>query len=466
MYSEFIKNNYNMILKIIDCMKIGVWITDGTGNVVIVNEYSVKRGGLRRDQVIGRNMNELVKMGYIVNEAAALKAIEDRKEVSVIEEMGEGGSLLAVSVPLIYNNDIDLVITIEKNIRDVFSLEKALIEQKKLTNQIKEELEKYKKKENDENDENDIVACSISMMQIKEKAKLIARIDTTVMILGESGTGKELIADMIHKNSSRKDRPFEKINCAAIPETLIESELFGYERGAFTGGDNKGKIGLFERADGGCIFLDEIGELPISMQGKLLRVIQEKKLRKLGGCTEFPVDVRIIAATNRNLREEMEKGQFRSDLYYRLFVVPIEIPPLRKRPEDISILAYYFLRKFNLQFKMDKTISADAIDVMEKYSWPGNVRELKNIIERLVITGAGKEISGFQVDICLEGKEDAELIYVHSDENELSLYEMVNEYEKALIAQALEKNKNAMMAAKALKIDKSTMSKKRRKYNI
>lgn len=370
---------------------------------------------------------------------------------------------MAVSVPLMYKNEIDLVVSIEKNATDIFSLEKALTEQKKLTKQLRKELETFKKRENDTED---MVACSISMIQLKAKAKMVGGIDATIMITGESGTGKEIVADLIQKNSRRKGKPFIKINCAAIPEALIESEFFGYEKGAFTGADKKGKAGLFEMANGGTMFLDEIGELPLSMQAKLLRAIQEKEIRRIGGEATIPVNVRIIAATNKNLKEEIEKGSFRSDLYYRLFVVPIEVPPLRKRQEDISPLAYRFLREFNEEFQLDKTINEDAIRVLERYSWPGNVRELKNIIERLVISSSGKEITGFQVRMCLEDQGNVDMVYVDSKEEGLSLYEMVEEYEKQLILQALEQNRNATEAAKALKIDKSTMSKKRKKYDI
>ena len=463
-YSDFIKENYNTVLEIIDCMKTGVWITDGKGIVVIVNQQSVQRGGLKRDEVIGRNMTELIDIGYILNESSALKAIESRQEESIVEEMGEGGSLLAVSVPLFYKNEIDLVICIEKNITDITTLEKALTEQKKLTKKLQTELELVK--EGKVSNTGDMVACSISMIQLRERAINIGGIDATVMITGESGSGKEVVANLIHKSSRRANGPFIKINCAAIPETLLESEFFGYEKGAFTGANNNGKIGLFELANGGTLFLDEIGELSMAMQSKLLRVIQEKEIRRIGGEETIPVNVRFIAATNRDLKEETKNGTFRSDLYYRLMVVPIEVPPLRQRKEDIAQLAYRFLREFNEEYDINKTMSEDAIRAMERYSWPGNVRELRNIIERLAVGGPGNEITGFQIQMCLEGKENIGLTDMDWENTGLSLEEMVSEYEKQLIMQALEKNKNASEAAKVLKIDKSTMSKKRKKYNI
>ena len=286
------------------------------------------------------------------------------------------------------------------------------------------------------------------------------------MITGESGAGKEVIADLIQNSSKRADKAFIKINCAAIPETLIESELFGYEEGAFTGAGKNGKKGIFEQADGGTLFLDEIGELPLAMQSKLLRVLQEKEIRRIGGECDIPVNVRIIAATNRDLGEEIKKGTFREDLYYRLFVVVLEVPPLRNRREDIAQLVFRFLRQFNEEYDLNKTIDEEAIHAMEHYSWPGNVRELRNVVERLVVSNSGDEITAFQVKMCLSGVESFIAMDTSGEDPGLSLDEMMKEYEKQLIIKALKKNRNASEAARALKIDKSTMSKKRRKFGI
>ena len=248
-----------------------------------------------------------------------------------------------------------------------------------------------------------MVTRNINMLHIREMAEDIGKIDAAVMITGESGTGKEVIADIIHKSSRRREAPFVKVNCAAIPETLMESEFFGYEQGAFTGAGGNGKIGLFELADGGTLFLDEVGELSIPIQSKLLRVLQDKEVRRVGGEKSISVDIRIIAATNRDLKAEVAKGTFRKDLYYRLFVVPIALPPLRERKEDIELLTKHFLDIFNKQYNMKKTIGPEAMEIMERYQWPGNVRELRNVVERLVVSGAGNDISRIQVEFCLKG---------------------------------------------------------------
>lgn len=463
-YSEFLKNNYATILEIIDCMHVGVWITDGKGTVIMVNTQSESTGGLPRNEIIGRTMEELIEIGYVLYESSVLKAIKNRKEESIVQALGEGGHLLATSVPMFYKNEIDLIICIERDITDIVNLEELLNQQKTLTENLREELASFKGKKHEGDSE--MITNSLSMIKVRNRAINIGKTDATVLITGESGTGKEVLANLIQKNSKRANEPFIKINCAAIPETLLESEFFGYEKGSFTGADKNGKIGFFEMANGGTLFLDEIGDLPFSMQSKLLRVIQEKEVRRIGGEVDIPVNVRIIAATNKDLKEEMEKGNFRSDLYYRLFVVPIELPPLRQRKEDIAQMAYSFLSEFNHEYGLNKKLTPDAINIMKSYTWPGNVRELRNIIERLVVSEVGNEITSFQVQMCFKEKEDMSAEGTWRPEVGMPLDEMMKNYEKHLITQALEISENATAAAKLLHIDKSTMSKKRKKYNI
>jgi len=230
----------------------------------------------------------------------------------------------------------------------------------------------------------EFISNSEVMRPILSVLDRVASLDATVLVMGESGTGKELIMRMIHDKSTRSDGPFVAINCGALPENLLESELFGYEKGAFTGADNK-KMGLFEVAKGGTLLLDEIGELPIHMQVKLLRVLQEKTIRRVGGNQEIAIDMRIVAATNRDLKEEINLGNFREDLFYRINVVPITIPPLRKRPEDIPLLVHHFLLKYCHQYgEPIKEVHSDVMNSFLCYDWPGNVRELENTIERLV----------------------------------------------------------------------------------
>ena len=460
-YSEFLKENYSAIGDFIKYIKTGIWITDSKGKVIMVNEESLKTGGLKREDVIGKTTEELLEMGYILDDSSVLKAILSGKEESIVQRTGEGSMLVATSVPVFHEGELDIIICTEMDITDVIKLKALLDKQKSIAQKYKSEIMRIKNQLNTDSDE--IVSYNLEMIRIKEMAIKIGAMDATVVITGESGTGKEVVANLIQKNSKRADKAFIKVNCAAIPETLFESEFFGYEKGTFTGANVNGKMGIFEMANGGTLFLDEIGELPLAMQSKVLRVIQEKEVRRIGGEENKPVDVRIIAATNRNLKKEMEKGNFRSDLYYRLFVVPINIPPLRQRKEDIAPLTNYFLNKFNAMYEVKKEISSEAIKAMEKYSWYGNVRELRNIIERLVVSVAGNTISAFQVEMCLKEDNFNNAEPVKNGEN-ATLDELIENYEKQIIIQAVEECGTLTAAAQKLNVNKSTISRKLKKY--
>ena len=370
---------------------------------------------------------------------------------------------MTTSVPLFWKGSIDLIICVERNISEVERLKTLLGQQVEKKNKLQKELLRFKNQKDDLSGQ--FITKNINMLHIRELAENIGKIDVTVMIMGESGTGKEVIADLIHKNSSRAEAPFVKVNCAAIPETLIESEFFGYEGGAFTGAGKGGKMGLFELADGGTLFLDEVGELSVQMQSKLLRVIQDKEVRRVGGEKSVHIDIRIIAATNRDLKREVEEGRFRNDLYYRLFVVPVNIPSLRERKEDIELLARHFLDIFNSEYNLRKTISDDAVKVMESYNWPGNVRELRNVVERLSVSTARSEISAIQVEFCLNNKAPAVSDYIGT-ESDLYLEDIVSRYEKQVISKILEECGTITATARMLHVDKSTISRKIKKYGL
>jgi DNA-binding NtrC family response regulator len=251
-----------------------------------------------------------------------------------------------------------------------------------------------------------IIGKSNSLQDVIEKIRVVAPTHTSVLVVGESGTGKEKVAHSVHELSERKDQPIVVVNCAALPHSLIESELFGHEKGSFTGA-NAMRIGKFEQADGGTIFLDEIGELPLDSQVKLLRVLQEKEIERLGGNKTIKVNVRIVAATNRSLEKEVAEGRFRLDLYYRLNVFPIELPPLRERKEDIELLAHFFLTKYASASRRNITsISAKALDQLHNYNWPGNIRELEHLIERSVLLAKTAEIENFDLPNIIEKLSD------------------------------------------------------------
>jgi len=309
-----------------------------------------------------------------------------------------------------------------------------------------------------------IVGQSAAMKQIYELVIEMGKNDTNVIIYGESGTGKELIARAIHFNGIRKDKPFVAVDCASIPDNLLESELFGHEKGAFTDATSQ-KIGKFELASGGTLFLDEISNLKLDMQSKILRAIQEKEIQRIGSNKNIKVDVRIICATNIDLKEAVAKNKFREDLYYRINVVPIYLPPLRERKEDIPLLVKHFIQKYNKKLNKDiQGITDQALDLLMNYSWPGNVRELQNLIERLVVLTKEKLITHkhFPLEILLSTANLQE-----EDKQQLSLRHVRNEFEKQYILGILAKvNWNQIEASKILNIHRNTLIFKIRKLKL
>jgi transcriptional regulator with PAS, ATPase and Fis domain len=310
----------------------------------------------------------------------------------------------------------------------------------------------------------DIVANSPSMYNVIQLTRRLSDVDSTVLITGESGVGKGVIAKLVHENGNRKEFPFVKINCGAIPENLIESELFGYESGAFTGSKKDGKKGLFETAEKGTIFLDEISELPLNLQVKLLQVIQERELTRVGGVESIPINVRIISATNKDLLSLVREGKFREDLYYRLNVVPISIPPLRERPEDIIPMIRIFLNQNNKKMKEHKEIDSKAIAILMKYPWPGNVRELQNIIERLMITTKGTTILPENLPSFIV--ESASIPDPVSSAEGKSLKDALDHAEREILIKAAEKYKTTRAIAKALGVSQPTVVRKLQKYHL
>ncbi|MDO9069022.1 MAG: sigma-54 dependent transcriptional regulator [Deltaproteobacteria bacterium] len=320
-----------------------------------------------------------------------------------------------------------------------------------------------------------MIGKSSAFIEVIEQIREIARVPSTVLVTGESGTGKELVARAIHDLSDRRDSPFVAINCASIPATLLESELFGHEKGSFTSATSR-KSGLFEESHHGTIFLDEIGEMDMSMQAKLLRVLQERIIRRVGGLKDIVIDVRVIAATNRNLQDKIISGHFREDLFYRLNVFPIHIPPLRQRREDIPTLATYFLDSFSRSFNRNFTgVSPDAARLMSEYGWPGNIRELRNVIERICIMRSGpsllpeylpqevRGITGFSENPVSQPQASTAITLPP----DMSLDDAVAGYECAIIKQALAKSHaNVLQTAARLKIPRGTLRYKMDKYGL
>lgn len=447
------------IRDILDSSYDGIYITDGEANTIMVNKAYERIAGIKVEELIGRNMNDLVEEGYI-SKSATLLVLEEKKVITIEQNFKTGKKALVTSTP-VFNctGNITMVVTNVRDITELYELKEKLDEKENLTKKYSVELEAMKIEllKN-----NDLIAKDKKMLDIIQMAIRVAPIDTTVLITGETGVGKEEIAKLIYKNSNRKNKQFIKVNCGSIPKTLIEAELFGYEKGAFTGASKDGKIGLFEAADGGTIFLDEIGELPFDMQVKLLRVLQDGQFTRVGGVEEITVDIRILAATNRNLEEMVNEKLFREDLYYRLNIVPITIPPLRDRRDDIIPLIHYFLNKLNKKYNFNKVISSEALKILYTYEWKGNVRELRNIIERIMVMSEKDIIN--KVDLPKNILAfDKEQNMINEDEI-VPLRQALNKVERHLLNIAFNTYGNVRDAAKALEIDPATFVRKRQKY--
>lgn len=452
---QFVKTYQKELLEILNCVKVGIYITDGDANTIFVNDESLKTGGHRREELMGKNMQELLENNY-VEQSTSLKAISSLKQEAFVQELGAEGKVFVTGVPIIEEKKVAMVVSTEHDLTETLKLKEVIEEKSKISQKYEKELEYLRH----QNKSEELICNSKPMIDIMKTALRISNLETTVLVTGESGTGKEVLVNFIVKNSYRKDKPFIKVNCSAIPENLMESEFFGYDEGAFTGAKKTGKLGYFELAHEGTLFLDEIGEMPIQMQSKLLRALQEKKISRVGGQGSIEIDVRIIAATNKDLKEEVEKGNFRSDLYFRLNIIPLEVPPLRDRKEDIEALSLHFIDEFNKRYHQNRTLNKESLKVLCNYNWPGNIRELRNILERIIISTNSDEITVKEV-----------LTHIHiplvdNIDKNASLKEQVENFEKKLILKLLSQCDTATEVADILNVNKSTISKKIKKYKL
>ena len=449
---------------IIDSSNDGLWICDGNGIVLRINPASEKMIGISAGEVVGKHMSELVEK-KLVDRSVTLEVLKTRKKVSLIQKTRIGRDLFLTGTPVFdKNGELFRVVVNERDITEITRLQDQLKENAALTEQFKQDI---LEKQIQETEFRQIIAKSSNYQKIIQKAIKLAQVDSTVLILGESGTGKGVIADLIHKYSSRAGHPMIRINCGAIPDTLVESELFGYEKGAFTGAGHKGKPGKFETADKGIIFLDEIAELPMGSQVKLLKFLEDGVISRVGSTRNRQVDVRIIAATNRDLKEMISIKQFRSDLYYRLHVVPLTIPPLRERTECLVPLATHYLERFAEKYdKPRMTLSRDAVDALSVYPFPGNVRELINICERLVVMAKGNSILYEDLPGSVRKSMTPSRPAGISWQPGRSLEQMVGDLEKTVLTSALKHAGTQVKAARLLGINQSTIARKLRKYGL
>ena len=440
-----------------DHLDTGVHIIDANGITILYNSACQDMDGINEVDVIGKNLKDLVRQGMF-SKSIGLEALEKGEKVSD-SQLVNGRIIFTTSVP-IFNSDnsIKFIITSCMDISKMERTQKELESIKRANEFLIRELSIHSSKELDDDS---FVTHSKTMEELKYLARRIAVVDSTVLIEGESGVGKGVLSEYIHKNSLRKNSPFIKINCATFPENLIESELFGYEPGAFTGASKQGKVGLIELSDKGTLFLDEIAELPLTLQAKLLNVLQDKIITKIGSNEFIKVDTRIIAATNNNLKSMVKEGKFRLDLYYRLNVVEIEIPPLRQRKDDIIPLTKVFLDKINDRYKLSREISPNAMKVLLAHDWPGNVRELENEIERAAVICQGMIITADDIKKNLyEEKTEVDINKAQSFKENVALFEAV------LMKEYMRESDNLNHMSEITGLNSSTIRKKAKKLNL
>lgn len=447
--------------KILEASFDGIMVTDGEGNCLLANSSYTRNTGIRHDDIVGHNLKELINPIWM-KRSVALEVIRAGEPMSLEHDTQNGNHIIVTGTP-IFDEDHNLI-RVVINTRDISEIKqmRAKLDEAQSMEKLYLKSLGLSKELICINDEP--VVINNRMRDIFEVARRVSSYNTTVLITGESGTGKEIVARYIHKmDKCRKGKPFIVINCGAMPSNLLESELFGYTEGAFTGAIKGGKKGLFEEADGGVLFLDEIGEMEHQMQVKLLRALESHKIKRIGQAEEIPVNVRIIAATNRNLEEEVAAGRFREDLYYRLNVVSLKVPPLRERGEEIVPLAIKFINYFNNLYGTQKQLTYDLMRGFEQYEWPGNIRELKNVIENLVVTTEDDYI--YSTDLPWE--RDKRIHIKEADAGgTITLKDAVANFESQFLANAKEKYGTTEKMAEVLDVNQSTISRKLKRYGI
>ncbi|MCG8485067.1 MAG: sigma 54-interacting transcriptional regulator [Clostridia bacterium] len=448
----------------------GIYISDGEGKTLYVNKAYTRITGIKAEEVVGRRVDDIAEEGRLYKNPVTMEVIKLKKRVnSVGISLKNGKKMLVTGNPIFdENGNVKKVVTNNREMTDLLKIREELeasIEKLKEAKQEKEKTEQevaHLRKLHMRN--SGIIGKSQEINNVVNMIRQVEKVDATVLITGETGVGKEVVANEIYINSNRNGMPFIKVNCASIPLNLLESELFGYEKGAFTGAKESGKAGMFELANKGMILLDEIGEMPMELQSKFLRVIQQREVVRVGGTKAIELDVRILAATNKNLKEQVALKKFREDLYYRLNVIPIHVPPLRSRKEDIEPLIMHFLEKFNKRYSKEVAISSNGTEILKTYPWPGNIRELQNIIERVVVTTENNAFAN-EKKLANMLSLDADDIGDITSQNK-SYKEMIESVEKRIIEQALKEYSTTRKAASILKLDQSTIVKKAKKLGI
>ncbi|MCM3569690.1 sigma-54-dependent Fis family transcriptional regulator [Neobacillus mesonae] len=447
--------------EIVENFHDGILLMNQDGNIVLVNKAMVKLSSLPREAYTGKNIRDIVDSGLFQKASVTLKALEEKQIVTDFQQYQNGVNVLVTAIPMFDDeNRLSYMLSITHDITELIQMKKKVEEIEMLSAKYYSELlelrQQYSKR--------GIITANQQMNEMIELIHHIGQTDSIILLLGESGVGKDVLAREIHESSKRKDTgAFIKVNCGAIPKDLLESEFFGYDTGAFTGARKEGKQGLFEMADQGTLFLDEIGEFPLGLQAKLLRVLQDQQFTRVGGTKVIQANVRIVAATNRDLESMVAKGEFREDLYYRINVIPIQIPPLRERKEDIPLLIGHFLQNFNKEYDKNKLLSRSAIEILCDYDWPGNIRELSNIVERLVLITKNDVIEPNDLPIKKQMADVGLSKLLKKEQSGKNLFETV---EINLIESMIQQEGSIRKAAKKLGVSHTTLIRKMKKHNL
>lgn len=453
------------LIHILDTMKVGIIITDREGTVLWGNQYYSDLAKFHISDYFGRNVREISKRENVTppeHKTLFDTVLQKNAEIHEVVKYNTNDYVITTVAPVIdTSGQPTFFLYTITNYSETLRMQKELSLSHARTSALEEQLLELQFRKQ----LGDIVVKDRTMKHIFQMGARLAFVPASVVILGESGVGKDVLAKFIHRSGPRKEQPFIHVNLGAIPKELFESQLFGYAPGAFTGASRSGKLGLIRLADKGTLFLDEVGELPLDIQAKLLQVLQDKAVRAIGSTEMVPVDVRIISATNRDLAGMVQNGTFRLDLYYRLNVIELKIPPLRQRRDEIPLLAYQFLQEFNERYGTHKELSPEVIESFRAYPWPGNIRELRHVMESLVVLGPEQIISAEQLPGEFRENQMAKRTTL-SSYGDAGLKSILGSIERQILREALEKYPTAAEAAAFLKVDPSTLAKKRKRYGL
>ena len=455
----------------------GIVVYDADGRVKTMNEVAALYDGVKIKDVIGLHYTEMIEKN-ILDKSVVPKVLKAKKNVSALVEVQRTNKTLLVNGAPVFDDhgEISMIVLNFHDLTQLNNVHRELEQSRMVAEKYEEELAELSLKELEEHD---VIAENKAMRQVYQMAVKLAQMEASnILILGESGTGKGLLTQFMHKSSKRSKKPLIQINCAAVPESLLEAELFGYEKGAFTGANDRGKVGLFELAHGGTLFLDEIGDMPLQIQAKLLKYLDDHRVTRLGSVKPKVIDCIVIAATNCNLEELVSEKKFREDLYYRLNAFPIEMPPLRERSEDVFELTQFYLKKYNKQFKTKKKIGSKGIEALQKYHFRGNVRELKNIVKKAVVLSEQQKIDTLIIQsLRMPGVKPPETVSTQTPEKivnkptarkyeKKSLNDEVLLLEEQLFKDAMEHCRNLKEISKELGISEPTAWRKMKKHGL